>query len=64
MNLDAPGGELLGDDVGGALFVKAELGVGVDVTPDRLQLPVVLANLLDRAGEGGFNGSVHVRFPT
>jgi len=32
---DAPFGERLGDDVGGAFLVEAQLGVGVDVAPDR-----------------------------
>ncbi len=31
---DAPVGQRLGDDVGGAVLLKAQLGVGVDVTAD------------------------------
>ena len=33
MHRDAPGGELLGDDRGGALLLEADLRMGVEVVP-------------------------------
>ena len=33
MHRDAPGGELFGDDRGGALLLEADLRMGVEVVP-------------------------------
>src|SRR5205085_8741533 len=38
MHLDAPGGEPLGHDPGGALLLEADLGMGVEVAAERDEL--------------------------
>ena len=47
MHLDAEPLELFGDQIGGALFLEAELGMGVDVAPPFGQLVVKAADLVD-----------------
>lgn len=42
-DLDAPFAQLVGDELGRAMFLEAELGMGVDVAADRRELGVVRA---------------------
>ena len=57
MHLDAPGFELAGDDLGGAMFGHAEFGMGVEILPDGGQFGMVAANGIE-GGHGGSQGSV------
>jgi len=52
MHLDAAGGELLGDAVGGAPLLEGELGMRVQVAAQLAQLAVVAADALDRCAHG------------
>ena len=47
MHLDAEPLESLGDEIGGALFLETELGMGMDVAPPFGQLVVNAADLVD-----------------
>src|SRR5438067_7167506 len=48
-DLDAPFIEAGGDHVGGTLFFIAELGVGVDVAPDRFELGLMCKDGFDQS---------------
>jgi len=52
VRIDAPQGELLGEDAGGAVFLVAELGMGVEVAADLLQLGPIFADVLDWTAHG------------
>ena len=52
MHLDAPFLEFPGDEVGGAVLLQAQFGVGVDVVADGDELILILAGSVD-------NGSGH-----
>ena len=60
VDLDAPGGQLRGDDVGGAALLERDLGVGVEVMPRRHQLVEVTEDLGGKVhgGIGGLGASV------
>jgi hypothetical protein len=56
-HFDAPICELACNQVGRAVFLEAQLGVGVDVTPDLLDLGAELGDAVDQVhgslGSGG-----------
>src|SRR5262249_55871354 len=53
MHLDAEALELVGDKIGGALFLEAQFGMRVDVAPPFRQLVVKAADIVDeRHGSG------------
>jgi hypothetical protein len=56
MHLDAPFLEFPGDEVGGAVLLQAQFGVGVDVVADGDELILILAGAVD-------NGSDHRACP-
>ena len=52
MHLDPPFLQLARDQIGGAMLLHAELGMGVDVVADGRQLVVVFADFVDGGGHG------------
>jgi hypothetical protein len=49
MHLDAPAAQRLGDQFAGAVLGKAQLGVGVDVAADRLDLRLGGEDVIEQA---------------
>jgi hypothetical protein len=52
MNFNSPGRQQLRHDIGGATRIQAELGMGMEITPNAGQVRVVTAHSLKR-GAGG-----------
>ncbi len=48
MHLDAPALQLVGDDAGGAHFLEADLGMGVEVAADGGKLVGISVDAIDR----------------
>ena len=48
MHLDAPALQLVGDDAGGAHFLEADLGMGVEVAPDSSEFVGIAVDAVDR----------------
>ena len=52
MDLEAPGGQLLGDDGGGALLLEADLRMGVEVVPPRGHLGMDVGDFVEDRHRG------------
>jgi hypothetical protein len=48
VHLDAPALQLVGDDAGGAHFLEADLGMGVEVAPDSSEFVGIAVDAVDR----------------